>query len=391
MTIILTGGGSGGHITPILAIAEELKKIYPAINIIYIGQKGDNFSKSLENNKSIDKVFKIRAGKYRRYYKEGLKQAIDLKTFFLNIRDLGNISIGIIQSRQLIKKIKPEVVFSRGGYISVPVAMGARFNNVPYMTHDSDMVPSLANKLIAKNAQYNLVSFEVSDYPYEKSKIINTGIPINTNFKYVNNELKNKLKKELGLDPKNRVLLVVGGGLGSIEINKAITTIASELFDNINDLYIFHIAGQKNMSDVKEQYQNLPNKYMGRVEVFGFIDDLYKYSGAADLIIARAGATNIAEFAAQAKACLIIPSKFLVGGHQLKNAQVLKDNNAAAIYDEDNIDNTKSIKDLIISLINDRQSLANYEKNIYKLARVDAAKTIADLIIKTAKNHESNE
>ncbi len=223
----------------------------------------------------------------------------------------------------MIKKIKPDILFTRGGYVSVPVAIGAKLNKVNYLTHDSDSTPSLANRIIAPWAKYNLVTLNSANYPYPKEKITVTGIPISSNFKPVNYDLKQQYIKEIGLSKKAKLILVIGGGQGAVNINMFISKIANKLLDYQKDLYIVHIVGENNILKMNKKYDNEIKINRERVMVLGFIKDVYRYSGAADLIITRAGATNIAEFAVQAKACILIPSPYLTGGHQLKNAQYL--------------------------------------------------------------------
>jgi UDP-N-acetylglucosamine:LPS N-acetylglucosamine transferase len=139
----MTGGGSGGHITPILAVAHELKTLQPSAQIIYIGQTGDALSDVPAAHPAVDKVYAVSAGKFRRYANEGWRQYLNLREQFLNVRDLFRMLHGIWQSYWLLRRLKPDVVFTRGGFVSVPVALGACLNRVPYITHDSDSLPAL--------------------------------------------------------------------------------------------------------------------------------------------------------------------------------------------------------------------------------------------------------
>jgi UDP-N-acetylglucosamine--N-acetylmuramyl-(pentapeptide) pyrophosphoryl-undecaprenol N-acetylglucosamine transferase len=383
LTVLLTGGGSGGHITPLLAIATQLKAIDSNIRIVYIGQKGDNMANVLKNNPYIDETYSIYAGKFRRFHGEGVKQLFDVPVVLKNIRDFFYVFIGIFQSRRLIKRIKPTIVFSRGGYVSVPVALGAKLNNVPYITHDSDPLPSLANRIIAKWAVVHAVALPKEIYPYPQNKTITTGVPINSKFKPVNEKLKEEYRQQLNIPENAKMLFVIGGGLGSQTINRAMTEIAPHLLNEFNELYITHIVGKDNEAEVKSIYESSiePSK-KSRVEVFGYIDDVYKYSGAADLIITRAGATNLAEFAVQGKACIIIPGGFLVGGHQLKSAQYLDEKDAAIVVDEKDLaEDSNRLAKIIISLLNDKTNLISLGSNMSKFANSNATDDIAKLII----------
>jgi UDP-N-acetylglucosamine--N-acetylmuramyl-(pentapeptide) pyrophosphoryl-undecaprenol N-acetylglucosamine transferase len=158
MTIVVTGGGSGGHITPILAVAAELKQLDKSIRIVYIGQTGDKLADIPAADPHIDEVFTVRAGKFRRYHGEGWRQLLDIDTQLKNVRDAILVLIGLWQSFWLVRRLQPQVIFSRGGFVSVPVSLGGWLNHVPYITHDSDSMPSLANRLIARWAHLHAVA-----------------------------------------------------------------------------------------------------------------------------------------------------------------------------------------------------------------------------------------
>ena len=385
MTIILTGGGSGGHITPVLAVAEELKKQDPSSKIVYIGQKGDRFAKVVGDSPHIDNLVLVRAGKFRRFHGEGIRQVLNVPVLLKNIRDLFYVVIGIFQSVSIIKKLKPQVVFSRGGYVSVPVALGAKFNKVPYITHDSDPIPSLANRLIAPWAALHAVALPKEIYPYPADKTMTTGIPLSHNFVHVTEELKKTYKKEIDLPDSAKLLFVIGGGLGSLTLNNAVTSSAKQLLHEFKDLHIFHVAGETNEADLNEQYKLvLTEAEQGRVKVFGFISDVYKYSGAADVIISRAGATNLAEFAVQAKPVIVVPSAFLTGGHQLKNAEYLMTKEAAIMVDENNLGSLLTETERLLKDSKLRDVLSH---NLSQFGVSDAAKTIAAITLKMGNKH----
>src|SRR5665213_2594114 len=165
-TIVLTGGGSGGQITPILAIADELKQLQPEARLVYIGQTGDLLGDIPSQHPSIDEVFTVRAGKFRRYHGEGFKQLLDVVTMAKNIRDFFYVIIGFWQSRRLLKQLKPAVIFVKGGFVGVPVGLAAATRQIPFITHDSDPIPGLANRIIARWAVMHAVALPKDIYPY---------------------------------------------------------------------------------------------------------------------------------------------------------------------------------------------------------------------------------
>ena len=213
LRIVLTGGGSGGHITPIMAVADEIKRLRPEAKLIYIGQTGDSLGDIPAQHPSIDEVYTVRAGKFRRYHGEGLKQLLDLPTLFKNIRDVFYVLIGIFQSLRLLNKIKPSVVFVKGGFVGVPVGLSAAIMRIPYITHDSDSVPGLANRIIAPWARLHAVALPKEIYAYPAAKTVTTGIPLQINFEPVTDQIKQRYRENIKLPTDALELFIIGKGL----------------------------------------------------------------------------------------------------------------------------------------------------------------------------------
>jgi UDP-N-acetylglucosamine--N-acetylmuramyl-(pentapeptide) pyrophosphoryl-undecaprenol N-acetylglucosamine transferase len=334
-TVVVTGGGSGGHITPILAVAAELKRRQPTIRIVYIGQRGDGLGDIPAQDPNIDEAYTVLAGKFRRYHGEGFRQLLDISTMVKNIRDLFYVGIGLVQSWRLMKQVRPDIVFSRGGFVSVPVALGAALRHVPYITHDSDPIPSLANRIIAPWARLHAVALPADIYPYPPAKTVTTGIPLSRDFVPVTSALKKQYRTDLQVPASAQLLFIIGGGLGSQRVNYAVAEALPHLLHDFQALQVVQVVGRANVTEMQQYYAgHLSAKEQGRVQILGFITDVYRYSGAADIVITRAGATNLAEFALQGKACIVVPSPFLAAGHQLKNGQYLAEQGAALVLDE---------------------------------------------------------
>ena len=334
----MTGGGSGGHITPILAVAHEIKQKQPNAEIIYIGVHGDSLGDLPSRDPNIDKVITVRAGKLRRYHGEGLKQLLDIPTLLKNIRDVFYTLWGICQSFVLIKKLKPNVVFIKGGFVGVPVGLAAALWRVPYVTHDSDALPGLANRIVAPWAKVHAVALPKEVYAYPPAKTVTVGVPISHNYhKLAASEIE-ALRNKLGLSHYAKVILITGGGLGAQRLNDAVADCVSDLLARYPKLAIVHLAGRNKDQPLRKFYNaKLSPQDQPRVIVKDFVSNLYEYSGAADVVITRAGGTSMAEFAAQAKACVVVPNPFLTGGHQLKNAKVLADRKAIKMVREDDM------------------------------------------------------
>lgn len=383
MTIVITGAGSGGHVTPLLAVAEEIRAIDKTANIVFIGQKGDPFGLRLEGSELINEAIFISAGKFRRYHGEGWKQLLDLPTIFKNSVDFFKFLIGLIQAYSVLGKIKPDIIFIKGGYIGVPVGLAAALRKIKYITHDSDTMPGLANRIIAKWAIMHATGMPTEFYDYQKDKTVYVGVPISAEYSLVDEDMQNAFKKNLGFESADKLILFTGGGLGSKVLNDSLVEITKKLLSSDEKIRIMNIAGNENEEEVRGAFSNkLSSEEIDRLTIKGFVTDLHKYSGAADLIISRAGATNIAEFAAQAKACVIIPSPYLVGGHQIKNAESLVKINAIEMIDEADLQNNPEVLlDKITELMNSKSKREELGKNLHKIAKLNASKDLAKLII----------
>src|SRR5665213_914894 len=199
MTIVLTGGGSGGHITPLLAVAHELKQLHPGSRVIYIGQRGDSLADIPAQHPDIDEVYNVRAGKFRRYSGEGLKQLLDVSTVLKNVRDSGRVVMGLVGARRLLKRLKPDVIFIKGGFVGVPVGLAAAQLNIPFITHDSDAIPGLANRIIARWATAHAVALPKSAYDYPPDKTFTVGVPISHEFQPLSAALQKKYRQQLDI------------------------------------------------------------------------------------------------------------------------------------------------------------------------------------------------
>jgi UDP-N-acetylglucosamine--N-acetylmuramyl-(pentapeptide) pyrophosphoryl-undecaprenol N-acetylglucosamine transferase len=382
-TITLTGAGSGGHITPILAVAAELKRLRPDARVVYIGQRGDKLGDIPAEHASIDEVFTVRAGKFRRYNGEGLKQLLDIPTVLKNTRDVFYVLIGIYQSWQILRKLRPDVIFIKGGFVGVPVGLAAAWLRIPYVTHDSDSLPGLANRIIGRWASKHAVALPPEVYQYPADKTVMTGIPLQTDFIPVSAAIQQRYRTAVKLPAKAKVLFVIGGGLGAQRVNQAVAVAVPHLLREFPDLYVVHGVGRANEAAMGAVYtEKLSPAEQGRLQVHGFISDVYRYSGAADVIITRAGATNLAEFALQGKACIVVPSPFLTGGHQLKNARYLADQGAALVLDETDLAaDPNRLAGQVSNLLRDPARQRELAARLAKFAKPKATGELARLIL----------
>lgn len=393
MKIVLTGGGtSAGHITPSFAVAHELKQLDSSIETVYIAQTGDALADLPKQHPDIDRVFAVRAGKFRRYHGAGVRQLLDIQTVVKNMRDLWWFTMGIAQSFFLLKRLKPDCIFMKGGYVGAPVGLAAALLHIPYITHDSDAIPGLANRIVARWARLHAVALPKEAYPYPSDKTVTVGVPVQADFKPVTEVLQQQYKKEIGLEKFRKMLFITGGGQGSRRLNDMVAQAMPVLLRRYPDLAIVHLAGRSQEHVVREVYQkSLDVEDRERVIVKGFVNDLYRYSGAADVIITRAGATTLAEFAVQRKACVVVPNPFLTGGHQLKNAQILVDHHACVSLTEEQLSaGPDAMSGAVSRLLDNAAERKGIAVQLGKLAHEQAAKELAVVLLKEAQKLETN-
>lgn len=395
--IAMVGGGSGGHITPLLAVARELKQMRSDIVIEYVGQKGDSLGDIPVKDPNIDAVHAVRAGKLRRYHGEGLRQLLDLKTTLLNLRDVIYVLIGFFQSLALLRRMRPDVVFVKGGFVGVPVGLAAALLRIPYVTHDSDAIPGLANRIIARWAAIHAVALPAEVYSYPSARTISVGVPVSHEFMPRDERAIESLRSEMHIAPEHRVLLVTGGGLGAQRLNDAMVRVTPDLLSLYPTLGIIHLAGRGLFNQVEDQYDRiLTPDLRERVEVFAFTSELYKFSAVADVVVTRAGGNSMAEFAVQGKACVVVPNPLLAGGHQSKNAQVLADRQAAVLVQERDLeDSPKAMLQPIRSLLDDPVLAGQMSASLQSIGKPDAAYRLAMVLLEqspqtktTSQDHE---
>lgn len=343
LKIVLCGGGSAGHIMPHLALIDGLKKIFDEIH--YIGSRGGIEKDIISPNIEIF-YHEITCAKLRR--------KLSLKNFLIPI----NLAKGIFETRKLLKKIKPDIIFSKGGYVSVPVIFGAN-KHCPIFIHESDMSLGLANKLCVRKADKILTAFEATANKYKKG--VHTGIPLRPDIYSGNRE---KIFKELGIGHRP-VLVIMGGSLGSQKINEVLRASLNRLLIKFD---IIHLTGKGN---IDTRYNN-PNYFQ-----FEFRMDIKDIFAAADIIVSRAGSTTIFELAALKKPMLLIPlPKDESRGDQILNAKYFEERKYSNVLMQENLTATKLI-DAITYVYNNKNIYINNLKN---LNDIDGTQKILDLI-----------
>jgi UDP-N-acetylglucosamine--N-acetylmuramyl-(pentapeptide) pyrophosphoryl-undecaprenol N-acetylglucosamine transferase len=367
-----------------LSLARELKKSSPNCLIIYIGLKGEKLDRLSDEYSVFDRVYYVTSGKFRRYFGESvLSHLFDVKTLLLNARDFFKVIIGIFGAGRILRYTKPDVVFSKGGFVAVPVGIAARMQGISIVTHDSDTVPGLANRIVGRWARIHATGMPAEYYKYPKDTTRFVGIPLKEAIVPVDPQKQMEYKTELGIPADKKVILVAGGGLGAKSLNESVIAMAPELFRSNPDSLILHFTGAQHAEEVQNKYQaSLSDADLQKVRTIGFSPDYYKYSGAADLVITRAGATSLAELSVQGKACIVIPSPFLTGGHQVKNAHRLNDMDAVETLP--NNATPHELYKLVDRLLNNESERARLAVNLSKTAKMNAAGELAGIILEVA-------
>jgi UDP-N-acetylglucosamine--N-acetylmuramyl-(pentapeptide) pyrophosphoryl-undecaprenol N-acetylglucosamine transferase len=374
MKILFSGGGTGGHVLPIIGIVREMRRIYPEKNIhfFYLGPK-DEISQIFLSKEGV-KIKTISAGKLRRYF--------ELRAFFQNIIDLFKFLLGFFQAFFYIFFLKPDLIFSKGGYGSLPTVLAGWILRVPIFLHESDIVPGLANRFLSKFALEIFVSFpETKGLP--ANKIIPAGNPIRRELLAGSKE---KAKEIFNLTGEKPIILILGGSQGAQRINNLILQILPEI---LREFELIHQLGTQNFKEFKNSAElklsNFPElkKYY---HPFPFLDEeeLRNAYCVCNLILSRAGSGSIFEISAIGKPSILIPLPEAAQNHQVKNAYAYAQSGAAIVMEEANLTPhffLEKLKDLF-SHPEELRKMANRAK---EFARPEAGKLIADYILKEVK------
>lgn len=377
------GGGSGGHITPIAAVCGEIHHRHPKadLRVWCDGKFADRLRDMLAEDAPLVRVDAIVSGKFRRYANLTLRQHLRyhiFRTHLMNFLDAFKITLGFFQSFFKLIIWRPDVVFCKGGFVCLPVGLAAQILRIPLVIHDSDTVPGLTNRILARFALRIGTGSPIENYPnYPKSKMTYIGIPVRKEIRKLNLGEKIAAKIELGFDPKKILIFVVGGGGGAARISREITKISTDIVTK--DCQILLLVGKD-----RAKLIDIPKSAGSDFKVIEFMtNDMAKAIGAADIVITRAGATAIAEFATVGAVTIIIPSPHLAGDHQTKNANVYKQAKAAIVIEESDIASDPGIiLESLKKILEDKGLRHQLSSNLEKFAKPDALDRMVDMILR---------
>lgn len=367
MKIIFTGGGSGGHLYPIIAVIRELKKISSGkdLSIIYIGPK-DAFADSALANENI-MIKHVISGKIRRYF--------SLAAFFQNLIDIFvMIPLGIAQSFIYIFILNPDLVYSKCGHGSYPITVSAKLLGVPVFMQESDIVPGLASRRAAKNAVEIFSSFPKTEF-FDQNKLILVGNPVRST---IFSGSKDEARKTFSLTGGRPVIFVIGGSLGAQRVNDKILDALPFLLESYE---IIHLTGRRNYNDVIKESKAVVGKNAAFYHPIAYAGEteIAQAYAVSDLVVSRAGAGSIFEIAANKLPSIIIPLPEAAQNHQAKNALAYEHSGAALVIEENNF-TTNFFQAKIKDLFEDPAKIKAMSEAAARFSRPKAAGVIAGYI-----------
>ena len=360
LKFILSGGGTGGHIYPALAIANELKLRFPDAEFLFVGAQD-----KMEMQKVPQAGYQIEG-----LWIAGLQRKITFSNLMFPIKVLDSLR----KSRAILKKFKPNVVIGTGGFASGPLLQVANSMNIPTLIQEQNSYPGITNKLLSKKSKTICVAYQNLERFFPQDKLVLTGNPVRQDILDINSKRTEALSY-FNLDANKKTVLVLGGSLGARRINELI---ASKLdFFTQNNLQVFWQCGNGYMATYKH-FSEQEN-----VQVVSFIDRMDLIYAAADFVISRAGASSVSELCLVAKPTIFIPSPNVAEDHQTKNAQAIADKKGAILIKE--IELEQKFDAEFNKLIRDENLQSSLSENIKNLAKPNATKDIVEEIIKLIK------
>jgi UDP-N-acetylglucosamine--N-acetylmuramyl-(pentapeptide) pyrophosphoryl-undecaprenol N-acetylglucosamine transferase len=361
LKVVIAGGGTGGHVTPAIAVGDALRK--QGCEVVFIGSHNGPEREMVAAAKFP--FHPIQSGKLRRY------------AALANITDAFRVALGFFQARNLLARIKPDVVFAKGGFVSVPVVYAAAFLEIPIVVHESDVVMGLANRLAIDKASVVCTGFPIDSYPSElRKKLRFTGNPIRQIF-YDKQPTRAEIANKFGLTAARPVVMFIGSSQGAHDINQMVFDQLPVLLEH---LQIIHITGVDDLEAAQELKKSLPIKQSKRYLPYGFVkNELPLLMGVSDLVVSRASANVLTELATLRKAVVLIPLPSAASDHQRANATVYQKRGAAIVIEQDDITSSQ-LAARVIGMLEDKEQLAHLRRSIGFFQSPQAADLIAEIV-----------
>lgn len=355
---LFAGGGTGGHLYPALAVAQQIKVLKPEAEILFVGTK-----KKIES-----RVVPQYGFEFKPIWISGFSRKLTLSNILFPVK----VIVSIIQSLLIVIKLKPRVAIGSGAYVSGPAIWAASVLGAKIILLEQNSYPGITNRILEKKAEEIHITFEESKKFFrEQDKLKLTGNPVRINLQLLDKE---EALKKFNLDSRKKTVLIIGGSGGSKDINRAISNSIVEL--SSQNIQVIWQTGQIYFDEYcKHESES--------VRVLPFIDDMSAAFSACDLLVARAGATTITEVAYLGIPVIFIPSSHVAANHQYKNAKAISDASAGILIEDKNLNST--LADVIKQLIFDNGRLNELKKNIASFAKPEAANMIAESAIRLAE------
>ena len=356
----VTGGGTGGHIYPALAVADALT--IDGATVYYVGNK-----RNMEFELATKKGYK-----FLHVSVKGMPRKLNPKFFVWGIK----LVKAIIRSIRYIKKYKPDAVFATGGYVSAPMIFACRITKTPYMMHDCDAMPGLVTRRLCKRAKYVSLAFEKAKKYIPNKHSIVTGNPIREQFKLIT---KSQARNEMGLENK-LTLCVMGGSQGAKSINNTTVELLKE-FSQERDMQVIFQTGKKNYDEVIERLSQFYPMWEQdkNLIIKPYFDNMISVLKSSDIVVSRAGSLSLSEICASDTAPILIPYPYAASNHQRINAKSLLESGACVYIEDKDLDPNK-LREVIVELINNPIKMNYLKQNASYLAKYDAAEKIAELV-----------
>lgn len=365
MRVIVSGGGTGGHIYPAIAMCQKLEEEIDDLEILYVGLN-DGPEKRIVNKYGY---------KFRSIEAMGLPRKISKRLFKSLLTNLK----GFKEAKKIIKEFKPDLVIGTGGYVCAPILYQASKKNVKTLIHESNSFPGVTTRFLSNKVDLVCISFEeAKKHLKNKKNVYVTGNPVRTNF---NTSYSQEDLDKLGIKKDRPVVFSFGGSNGSYALNKVVL----ELSKNIGgEYYLLHQTGKKNYDKFMEEMTE--NEF---IKVFAYIDNIDLFYAVSDLVIASSGAMSLAEISSVKKPSILIPKAYTTENHQQYNAMTYVDNKASLMILEKDLSGNL-LNENILKMISDKEKLKDMGESSGKLAHKDASDKILELVIGLTEKNEKH-
>ncbi len=366
--MIVSGGGTGGHIFPAIAIANAMKAEFPDMDILFIGANG-----RMEMKRVPEAGYKIEGLDIY-----GLQRKITFKNLIENCKLPFRLIKSNLKAKNIIKSFQPDVVVGVGGYASYSALNMAVKLGIPTLIHEANSYPGMANKKLGSKVDKICITYDSVAKYFPKKKLVKTGNPIRKDILEMNAD-KSQAAQYFGLDSNKKTLAVIGGSLGAKTINQSVATFVEDLVKQ--DIQLVWQTGESYYNSLDDKYKNLPG-----IKVLPFVSRMDLLYTIADVVVSRAGALSLSELCTIGKPCILVPSPNVAEDHQTKNATVLADAGAAIMVAD--AEAKEKLATAVMSVLNDTEKQQTMRNNLLKMGQPDAAKIIAQEIIKLIEGNK---